>query len=93
MAAFSSEPDRGFTAVPASTDTLTIATTRVTDTPDRLQIAAIARSTTSKRTRRATGEGIQAMRDMKAEASTKLVRKLAVVEVSTAADTAISNQF
>jgi hypothetical protein len=47
----------------------------------------------SRRTRRATGEGIQAMRDMLAEASTKLVRKVAVVEVSTAADTAISNQF
>jgi hypothetical protein len=93
MAAFSSEPDRGFTAAPASTATLTIAMTRATDTPDRPQIAAIVRSTTSKRTRRATGEGIQAMRDMKAEASTKLVRKVAVVEVGTAADTATSIQF
>jgi hypothetical protein len=93
MAAFSSEPDRGFTAAPASTVTLIIATIRATDTPDRRQIAAIVRSTTSKRTRRATGEGIQAMRDMKAEASTKLVRKVAVVEVGTAADTATSIQF
>jgi hypothetical protein len=90
MAAFSSELDHGFTAVPASTVTLIIATTRATDTPDRPQIAAIVRSTTSKRTRRATGEGIQAMRDMMAEASTKLVRKVAVVEVGTVADTAIS---
>jgi len=90
MAAFLSELDHGFTAVAASTVTLTIATTRATDTPDRPQIAAIVRSITSKRTRRATGKGIQAKRHMMAEASTELVRKVAVVEAGTAADTATS---
>jgi hypothetical protein len=51
------------------------------------------RSTTSKRTRRATGKGIQAKRHMMAEASTKLVRRVAVevvVEAGTAAYTATS---
>ena len=93
MAAFSSELDHGFTAVAASTVMLTIATTRATDTPDRPQIAVTVRSATSKRTRRATGKGMQAKRHMMAEASSELVRKVTVVELGTAADMATSIQF
>jgi hypothetical protein len=93
MAAFSSELDHGFTAVPASTVTSTIATTRAMDTPDRPQIAVIVRSATSKRTRRATGKGIQAKRHMMAGASIERGRKVAGAELGTAPDTIASIQF